>query len=336
VTAEDLNPSPRFKPLAEVYAAPAAAAEGRRRGIKHSVGSPLSSSALPPPRPAASTAAADRLAPALSRPLPPEAPFVESVVVTAVEEDAAEVVAVEEDAAEVVAVAVIEAEAEAEASDGMQVHQTTIAPAAPAAPADPAAVAAAATNALVATAAAESLLHLWPPPAPDVRQEAAGEAEQAAREAELAAAQEAEAGAKRATAAARASVADSQRALQVAWAEVPTPAPPSPPPPPPPPQPQPTTRKTVRLSPCPSSPLAPTLLDCTPPSHLRPRCNPTSHLSPLPSSLLQVVRLQQLLGSQQQSLASALAVEAGRAQEVARCEQAIAHALSSAAGPPSS
>jgi len=328
VTAEDLNPSPRFKPLAEVYAAPAAAAEGRRRGIKHSVGSPLSSSALPPPRPAASTAAADGLAPALSRPLPPEAPFVESVVVTAVEEDAAEVVAV----------AVIEAEAEAEASDGMQVHQTTIAPAAPAAPADPAAVAAAATNALVATAAAESLLHLWPPPAPDVRQEAAGEAEQAAREAELAAAQEAEAGAKRATAAARASVADSQRALQVAWAEVPTPAPPSPPPPPPPPppQPQPTTRKTVRLSPCPSFTFAPTLLDCTPPYHLRPRCNPTSHLPPLPSSLLQVVRLQQLLGSQQQSLASALAVEAGRAQEVARCEQAIAHALSSAAGPPSS
>ena len=276
------------------------------------MGSPLSSSVLPPPRPAASTAAADGLAPALSRPLPPETPVVESIVVTAVEEDAAEVVAV--------------IEAEAEASDGMQVHQTTIAPAAP--PATATAAAATAT-AIVATAAAESLLHLWPPPAPGVRQEAA-------REAELAAAQEAEAGAKRATAAARASVADSQRALQVAWAEVPTPAPPSQQPLPPPPQPQPTTRKTVSLSPCPSSPFAPTLLDCTPPSHLRPRCNPASLLPPPPSSLLQVVRLQQLLGTQQQSLASALAVEAERAQEVARCEQAIAHALSSAAGPPSS
>ena len=56
VTAEDLNPSPRFKPLAEVYAAPPAAAEGHRRGRKHSVGSPYSSSSvLPPPRPATST-----------------------------------------------------------------------------------------------------------------------------------------------------------------------------------------------------------------------------------------------------------------------------------------
>ena len=37
VTAEDLNPSPRFKPLAEAYAAPTRAADGHRRGIKHSV-----------------------------------------------------------------------------------------------------------------------------------------------------------------------------------------------------------------------------------------------------------------------------------------------------------
>ena len=57
VTAEDLNPSPRFKPLAEAYAAPTRAADGHRRGIKHSVGSPHSSSVLPTTTAASSPAA---------------------------------------------------------------------------------------------------------------------------------------------------------------------------------------------------------------------------------------------------------------------------------------
>ena len=197
---------------------------------------------------------------ALTRPFTVETPFVESIVVTAVEEDVAEVVVV------------IEAEAEAEASDGMQVHQTTIAPAAP--PATATAAAATAT-AIVATAAAESLLHLWPPPAPDGRQEAAGEAE-------LAAAQEAEACAKRATAAARVSVGDSQRALHVAWAEVPPPHSPSPPPPPPPSPP--TTGKTLSLRPAPPhlSPCLSSPAPCHP--NLFPRCDPRTPPSSSSSS----------------------------------------------------